>query len=153
VAGGPDSGTLYDLFGIVCHVGSAERGHYTAFSRSIASGSDWHYYDDALVTPVREDEVASERVASLAYVLFYARRRAGAAAPQQSAAAQARELAWRLAHPPAPPGPSTSSSSSSSVSSSASLAKTAASRDAERERSLATDHAIAMAFASGHSLA
>jgi ubiquitin C-terminal hydrolase len=152
VAGGPDSGTLYDLFGIVCHVGSAERGHYTAFSRSIASGSDWHYYDDALVTPVREDEVASERVASLAYVLFYARRRAGAAAPQQSAAAQARELAWRLAHPPAPPGPSTSSSSSSSVSSSASLAKTAASRDAERERSLATDHAI-MAFASGHSLA
>ena len=31
--------------------------------------------------------------------------------------------------------------------------QTAASRDAERERSVATDHAIAMAFASGHSLA
>ena len=163
--GGGDGGTLYDLFGIVCHVGSAERGHYTAFSRSVASGSDWHYYDDAVVSPVREDEVASERVASLAYVLFYARRRQGAKAPQQSAAALAREQAWRLSHPPAPPTSSSSSSSSASsagtttsafaafVGGGGGIGGAAASKDAERERSAATDHAIALALASGHALA
>jgi hypothetical protein len=152
-----DGGSLYDLFGIVCHVGNAERGHYTAFSRSLASGSDWHYYDDAVVSPVREDEVSSERVASLAYVLFYARRRAGAKAPQQSAAALAREQAWRLAHPPAPPGSSGPSSSSSAASSASGGgggggAAGLASREAERERSAASDHAIALALASGQML-
>jgi len=156
-----DGGSLYDLFGIVCHVGNSERGHYTAFSRSLGSGSDWHYYDDAVVSPVREDEVASERVASLAYVLFYARRRAGAKAPQQSAVAQARERAWRLAHPLAAPPPGGSSGATSSLAalvggggaggSGAGAAGTAA-REAERERSAASDHAIALALASGQML-
>ena len=148
-------GTLYDLFSVVCHVGSAERGHYTAFCRSIGAGSDWHYYDDSAVAPVREDEVSSERVAGLAYLLFYARRAPGAKAPQQSAAAQAREQAWRLAHPPPPPAAAAPSSTASTLA--AFVAGMGAGTSAVRggasdEYSAATEQALAIALASGHAV-
>ena len=104
-------GSLYDLFAVVCHTGTAERGHYTAFSRNFGCG-DWYYFDDSIVVTAREDEVSSEYVASLAYLLFYTRRERGAQAPKQSEAALARERAWRLKHPPQPAGSSGSSGGS-----------------------------------------
>jgi hypothetical protein len=104
-------GSLCDLFAVVCHTGTAERGHYTAFSRNFGSG-DWYYFDDSIVVTAREDEVSSEYVASLAYLLFYTRRERGAQAPRQSEAALPRERAWRLKHPPQPAGSSGSSGGS-----------------------------------------
>jgi ubiquitin C-terminal hydrolase len=82
--------SIYDLFSVVCHVGSAEQGHYTAFNRSSENG-DWCYYDDSVVVPALESEVSSEIAASLAYLLFYAKRPVGALPPALSPAAAERE--------------------------------------------------------------
>ena len=87
---GEDDSSLYDLFSVVCHVGSAEQGHYTAFNRSSVNG-DWCYYDDSVVVPALESEVSSEIAASLAYLLFYAKRPKGALPPALSPAAAERE--------------------------------------------------------------
>jgi hypothetical protein len=94
----------YDLFAVVCHVGTVERGHYTAYARytdsttSVSAPSEpvaaaegagkgpsiststapaspgWHYFDDVNVTPAREEDVCSEAVSKLAYLLFYVKQ-------------------------------------------------------------------------------
>ncbi len=65
---------IYDLFAIVCHVGGTERGHYTAFARDSKGEGAWRYADDGVVTFAREEDLVTERVASLAYLLFYVKR-------------------------------------------------------------------------------
>ena len=67
--GGP---TTYSLFAVVLHAGGTERGHYTAHARHMR-GRQWWCFDDASCVPVPEADVMSPRVASLAYLLFYAR--------------------------------------------------------------------------------
>ena len=70
----------YDLFAVVCHSGSYEGGHYTAFARwSDASSIDgqWRFFDDSTVTDAREADVLSPATASMAYLRFYARRLTG----------------------------------------------------------------------------
>jgi len=42
------SDTQYRLVGVVCHMGSADSGHYYSFIRDRATGS-WHEYNDSIV--------------------------------------------------------------------------------------------------------
>jgi ubiquitin carboxyl-terminal hydrolase 22/27/51 len=65
--------SIYDLAGIVIHIGSTDRGHYTAYAKH-ARSSQWYFFDDAKVTPVEAEEISSDKTAGLAYVLFYTRR-------------------------------------------------------------------------------
>lgn len=59
----------YDLYGVVCHFGSASSGHYTAYTRHVNS-KDWHYYnDETVLSRAPQDEDFSH-----GYVLFYQRR-------------------------------------------------------------------------------
>jgi len=61
---------IYDLFGVVCHVGPiACAGHYTAFCLN-THDQKWYYFDDANVREVRKDQVVSRN----AYILFYKKR-------------------------------------------------------------------------------
>lgn len=72
-AGGaaPSSEHLYDLFGVIVHHGTINAGHYTSFVKHCGR---WYNCDDAWVVAVTEEEVRRAR----AYLLFYARRGAGA---------------------------------------------------------------------------
>ncbi|XP_018014152.1 uncharacterized protein LOC108671170 [Hyalella azteca] len=67
--GGRCSGPqLYNLYGVVCHVGVVQAGHYTSLVRSPVSGQ-WRHFNDECVTARKpsEDEYSS------AYLLFYHR--------------------------------------------------------------------------------
>ena len=57
-------GLVYDLRGIVNHVGSQSYGHYTA---NCEVEGQWHNFDDSYVSKVGEDALVSEK----AYILFY----------------------------------------------------------------------------------
>ncbi|KAF2366092.1 Peptidase C19 ubiquitin carboxyl-terminal hydrolase, partial [Trinorchestia longiramus] len=59
---------LYNLYGVVCHVGVVQAGHYTSLVQSPVSGA-WRYFNDENVTARKpsEDEYSS------AYLLFYHR--------------------------------------------------------------------------------
>uniref|UniRef100_A0A914LGB6 Ubiquitin carboxyl-terminal hydrolase n=1 Tax=Meloidogyne incognita TaxID=6306 RepID=A0A914LGB6_MELIC len=60
----------YDLSGLISHRGqNIEYGHYVAYCRNSSDG-DWYEFDDAQVTRVSPQEVASQEP----YVLFYERR-------------------------------------------------------------------------------
>ncbi|KAF4358003.1 hypothetical protein F8388_008511 [Cannabis sativa] len=68
-ASSDDDELMYDLYGIVVHVGlSSMFGHYFSFVRS--APDTWHRLDDSKVTRVEEEFVLSQD----AYILFYARR-------------------------------------------------------------------------------
>ncbi|CAM9124714.1 unnamed protein product [Ectocarpus sp. 4 AP-2014] len=81
-AGGGQAGMVYDLFGVVNHMGGMTGGHYTAYCRSSPCSKDgveevtgwglehpWLNFDD-------EFEMAPDKIVSdAAYVLFYRRRR------------------------------------------------------------------------------
>jgi len=75
---------VYDLYGVVNHVGGMTGGHYTAFCRSSTctkegveevgtggSGGPWLHFDDEFVEEISPDKIVSEA----AYVLFYRKRR------------------------------------------------------------------------------
>lgn len=66
----PDNlSTVYDLFGVINHVGRHDCGHYTALVRQ--QNSDiWHKYNDSDVSVVRHCDIVTKN----AYVLFYIRR-------------------------------------------------------------------------------
>ena len=57
---------IFDLYGLVCHTGTRQEGHYTA---SIRSGEIWYTCNDAVVQRVSPDEVANFN--KEAYLLFY----------------------------------------------------------------------------------
>jgi hypothetical protein len=68
----PDSKTcyLYDLFGIVNHYGTMNRGHYMSTVRNERTG-EWIQYDDSsckLLTKLSEVHTSN------AYILFYRRK-------------------------------------------------------------------------------
>jgi len=60
---------IFDLFALVDHFGSCGFGHYTGTVWHDSVGS-WHRFNDAFVTPLPAEEVASEK----AYLLFFRRR-------------------------------------------------------------------------------
>ncbi|KAG7379885.1 Ubiquitin carboxyl-terminal hydrolase 21 [Phytophthora pseudosyringae] len=64
-----DGSTLYDLTGIVHHMGSLNGGHYTAECLN-ADTQEWFDFNDASVTAIKRPEISS----SSAYMLFYQRR-------------------------------------------------------------------------------
>jgi hypothetical protein len=66
-----DSRPVFNLYGCVCHFGSVGGGHYTAYSRHLATGS-WNYFDDGSIS---EGKVPGESPGdhSSAYILFYQR--------------------------------------------------------------------------------
>lgn len=83
-AGGPGD-LVYDLYGVVNHVGGMTGGHYTAFCRSSsctrggveevgtggAGGGPWLHFDDEFVEEISQDKIVTEA----AYLLFYRKRR------------------------------------------------------------------------------
>ena len=66
-----DSRPVFNLYGCVCHFGSVGGGHYTAYSRHLATGG-WNYFDDGSIS---EGKIPGETPGdqSSAYILFYQR--------------------------------------------------------------------------------
>ncbi|KAE9305946.1 hypothetical protein PR003_g21359 [Phytophthora rubi] len=64
-----DDGFLYDLYGVVNHVGALGGGHYFAYVLSDHDGK-WKCFNDHQCKDIDEKEVVS----SMAYILFYRRR-------------------------------------------------------------------------------
>ena len=76
---------VYDLFGVINHLGSLSGGHYTAHVKVSPCSSDgveeasiafeeserWLHIDDDLVEAAKPEDVVTDG----AYVLFYRRRR------------------------------------------------------------------------------
>ncbi|XP_033759609.1 uncharacterized protein LOC117341858 [Pecten maximus] len=60
---------LYDLYGIVCHFGGANAGHYTAYAQH-PQDRVWYYYNDETIS--QQDPNSSDF--SNAYILFYQRQ-------------------------------------------------------------------------------
>jgi hypothetical protein len=60
---------LYDLYGIVHHLGALHGGHYVASLRSEIDGK-WRLFNDAQITEISEADI----VDASAYILFYIRR-------------------------------------------------------------------------------
>ncbi|XP_035684989.1 ubiquitin carboxyl-terminal hydrolase 20-like isoform X1 [Branchiostoma floridae] len=61
--------TTYDLVAVICHHGTANGGHYTAYCMNHLNGQ-WYEFDDMYVTEVMESAVTNAE----AYVLFYRKR-------------------------------------------------------------------------------
>ncbi|ODV87686.1 hypothetical protein CANARDRAFT_193832 [[Candida] arabinofermentans NRRL YB-2248] len=56
---------LYELFAVVCHIGSVNTGHYICMVKS--RDGVWFRFDDVKVTQVTQDDVLKSK----AYLLFY----------------------------------------------------------------------------------
>lgn len=57
--------TTYELFGMVCHIGNVNTGHYIAYVKTV--NGIWFKFDDAIVTRVSEAMVKQVN----GYMLFY----------------------------------------------------------------------------------
>lgn len=57
---------IYELFGVICHTGSLDTGHYTCVMKH-ATGV-WYHFDDSMVRRVNTDFVKQTRTA---YLLLY----------------------------------------------------------------------------------
>jgi ubiquitin C-terminal hydrolase len=61
----------YILYGVVKHFGdNSSSGHFAAYCRSPVDNG-WYFYNDAIVTPISEQEKASIQNNGLTYILFY----------------------------------------------------------------------------------
>ncbi|KAJ6216427.1 hypothetical protein RDWZM_007584 [Blomia tropicalis] len=58
--------TTYNLYGVCCHHGTMQGGHYTAYCKNPVDNC-WYLFDDTKVIPVQEEAVVSAD----AYLLFY----------------------------------------------------------------------------------
>lgn len=64
---------LYDLIGVVSHVGSMDSGHYYAHCRD--ASKQWFRIDDEEVYEENIKDIGFDREGSeFAYLLFYSRR-------------------------------------------------------------------------------
>lgn len=61
---------LYQLYGVICHVGSLDTGHYTCIMRN-PSGC-WFHFDDSVVTPIEPARVKQGSAYLLLYCAKYA---------------------------------------------------------------------------------
>lgn len=69
-----NTGTQYDLFGVITHIGeSGMGGHFIAYCRDLWNNNTWYRYNDAIVTPVNsfKDEVVNF---AMPYLLFYKKK-------------------------------------------------------------------------------
>jgi ubiquitin C-terminal hydrolase len=63
----PESGYMYDLYGVICHLGpSSMGGHFIAFCRHRMNNL-WYKYNDSKVTECEDDEI----LYGVPYILFY----------------------------------------------------------------------------------
>jgi len=53
-------GTIYDLQGVVVHIGECGAGHYYSYVRPDIRESVWYRFNDHVVTPVEFDEVVAD---------------------------------------------------------------------------------------------
>ena len=67
----PSGGTVYELSGIVEHMGGMGGGHYVAHVH--AEDGEWYSISDSSVTATTVDSVLERE----AYILFYRRQRRG----------------------------------------------------------------------------
>ena len=66
-----NSNDNYILYGVVKHFGeSSSSGHFAAYCRSPVDNC-WYFYNDAIVTPIKEEEKAVIQNNGLTYILFY----------------------------------------------------------------------------------
>jgi len=79
------SSLLYDLYAVLMHSGSLEKGHYIALAKDVTDES-WYRFDDEKVTRLNEEELGRElrkayggRGSTSAYMLFYRERPLNAA--------------------------------------------------------------------------
>ena len=62
---------IYQLYGVVKHFGdNSSSGHFTAYCRSPIDNC-WYFYNDAIVTPINEQEKYKIQENGLTYILFY----------------------------------------------------------------------------------
>ena len=61
---------IYDLYGVACHIGGTQGGHYFALVCNAQTGK-WYCYNDDRITLISNE---SEVVTNQAYCLFYRRR-------------------------------------------------------------------------------
>jgi len=57
---------IYELFGVICHTGTLDTGHYTCMMKH--SSGQWYNFDDTTVTTIDVDRVMK---AKDAYLLYY----------------------------------------------------------------------------------
>lgn len=60
--------TNYELFGIICHLGNVNTGHYLAYVKNISGA--WFKFDDATITRVTESEVKKVNAYMLVYCIY-----------------------------------------------------------------------------------
>ena len=61
--------TIYDLYGVACHIGTTRGGHYFAMVKNGMTGK-WYCYNDEHVTAIEDEK---DIVNPYAYCLFYRR--------------------------------------------------------------------------------
>ena len=62
--------TVYDLYGVINHMGGLSSGHYTSFVESVIQKDFWVHFDDESISKLDPSNIVSKA----AYVLFYKRR-------------------------------------------------------------------------------
>ena len=67
------SGCIYDLFGVVTHMGEGANGHFIASCKSPVNGN-WYQYNDDLVLPINNFKKEILDVA-MPYILFYKKKK------------------------------------------------------------------------------
>ena len=69
-----NTGTQYDLFGVITHIGeSGMGGHFIAYCKDLWDNNTWYKYNDAMVSPIQnfQNEVVDF---AMPYVLFYKKK-------------------------------------------------------------------------------
>ena len=60
----------YNLYGVVCHMGSLNGGHYIAYTKNPLNNK-WYKYNDSEVCYIPDDFIKKELITESAYILFY----------------------------------------------------------------------------------
>lgn len=68
LAGNDSHGSIYDLYGVVNHIGGPMGGHYFAYCRN--ADDTWYNYNDSSVSKIGTGSIVSP----MAYMLFYKKR-------------------------------------------------------------------------------
>lgn len=86
----PAPTVLYELYGIVCHIGGLSGGHYVAYARGV--DGVWRKFDDSHVAPVDNPAqvLHGDDVTTGAYMLFYQNCEAGQLATPEDMLAAAQ---------------------------------------------------------------
>lgn len=60
-----DGDKIFELFALVCHIGSVNTGHYIVIIKN--GNGQWLKFDDSVISLISQEEV----VKANAYLLFY----------------------------------------------------------------------------------